>query len=367
MDAVGREHRLDLSAYSIRTDLAREAHQLAQERRGEESVPGVRIDERTENGVTTSWIWIENRQGAEETGKVPGTYLTLEVPGLRSRDSMLEDRVARHFAREFSRFLDEAGIGPDASALIVGLGNWNVTADALGPLVVKHIMVTRHLFELAPDQVAEGYRPVSAISPGVLGITGIETGEIVRGVVEKVKPDFVIAFDSLASRALSRVNTTIQVADTGIHPGSGVGNKRKALTRETLGVPVIAIGIPTVVDAVTITHDAIDFVLSHLSRQVQGIRPNPLDPLGRPTVRELQVHRVPEETGNKMMGLFGMLSPEEKRQLIHEVLSPLGQNLIVTPKEVDDFVANMAKLVANGVNCALHEAVTMDNVASHVS
>jgi spore protease len=360
-------HDVELPEYPIRTDLALEAHAMAVARRGEGTdIPGVRIDERTEDGVTTSWIRIEDEDGAEEMGKVPGTYLTIEAPALRTRDSMVEKRVSEHFAEEFARFLNEIGIGPDAKCLIVGLGNWNVTADALGPLVVKHTLVTRHLFQLAPGEVAEGYRPVSAISPGVLGITGIETSEIVQGVVEKSRPDFVIAIDSLASRALSRVNTTIQVADTGIHPGSGVGNKRKALNRETLGIPVVAIGVPTVVDAVTIAHDSIDFVLSHLSREVSGVRPNPLDPNGRPTVKDLQSHPVPPETGQKMMGLIGKLSPEEKRQLIHEVLAPLGQNLIVTPKEVDEFIANMAKMIANSINCALHEAVNMDNVASHV-
>lgn len=363
-----KEHQIDLSRYSIRTDLAREAHDMAVQQRGEgSSIPGVRIEETTENGITTSWIRIENEAGGEQMGKVPGTYLTLEVPGLRSKDSMLEQRVSTHFAEQFSQFLQEVGIGPDAKTLLVGLGNWNVTADAFGPLVVKHSMVTRHLFQLAPEQVSEGYRSVSAISPGVLGITGIETSEIVYGVVKESQPDFVIAFDSLASRALSRVNTTIQIADTGINPGSGVGNRRKALNKETLGIPVIAIGVPTVVDAVTIAYDTIDFVLSHLSREMQGIRSNPLDPYNRPTVRELEQHQVPPETKNRMMGMFGGLDPEEKRQLIHEVLSPLGQNLIVTPKEVDSFIANIAKLVANGVNCAMHEAVTMENIASHVS
>ncbi|MFC7440647.1 GPR endopeptidase [Laceyella putida] len=367
MNLERKEHQIDLSGYSIRTDLAREAHQMAVEERGDASeIPGVRVEEDTREGITTSWIWIDDQAGSEAMGKLPGTYLTIEVPALRSKDSMLEKRVSEHFAEQFGRFLSEIGIREDASCLVVGLGNWNVTADALGPLVVKHTVITRHLFELMPESVDEGYRPVSALSPGVLGITGMETSEIVHGVVEKSKPDFVIAFDSLASRALTRVNTTIQVADTGIHPGSGVGNKRKALTKESLGVPVIAIGVPTVVDAVTIAHDTIDYVLSHLGREVHGMRANPLDPHNRPSVRDLQNYQTPPETRNRMMGMFGALDPEEKRQLIHEVLSPLGQNLIVTPKEVDSFIGNMAKLLANGMNCALHDAVTMENVASHV-
>jgi len=362
-------HQIDLSHLSYRTDLAKEAHELAVQNRGEKdaSIPGVRMQEEEKDGILTSWIWIDEDAAGQEMRKVPGTYLTLEVPKLRSQDSMLEKRVAEHFAEQFQIFLDEIGIGEQDEALIVGLGNWNVTADSLGPLIVQHTMVTRHLFQLSPQSVAKGYRSVSAISPGVLGITGIETSEIVLGVVEKVKPDFVIAFDSLASRALTRVNTTIQVADTGIHPGSGVGNKRKALTKETLGIPTIAVGVPTVVDAVTIASDTVDFVMAHLNRELKGEKSNPLDVWNRPTVKDLEQQDVSADVQQQLMGMVGSLSPESKRQLIEEVLSPLGQNLIVTPKEVDSFIANIAKLIANGLNCALHEAVNMENVASHVS
>jgi spore protease len=368
MDVTTNEHRIDVdfSGYSIRTDLAREAHELALKKLGEKSaIPGIRKEEKTENGITTSWIWIDEEEGAAAIGKAPGIYLTLEIPGLRSKDSMLEQRVATYFIGQFERFLQEVGIKPDDACLMVGLGNRNVTADAFGPLVVKHSLITRHLFELAPESVGAGYRSVSAISPGVLGTTGIETSEIVYSVIEKSKPDFVIVFDSLASRALNRVNTTIQISDTGIRPGSGVGSKRKALNKEEMGIPVIAVGVPTVVDAVTITYDTIDFVLAHLSREMAGVRSNPLDPYNQPTVYQLQQHQVPLETKNQMLGIFGGLDPQEKRQLIHEVLAPLGQNLIVTPKEVDVFIMNIAKLVANGVNCALHEAVTMENITSH--
>lgn len=369
MDIMNQEHQIQLQPFSIRTDLVREAHDLAIEKhqgQGQSQIPGVRIEETEDQGITTSWIWIDDQAGAQEIGKMPGTYLTIEVPALRSKDSMLQQRVAKHFASEFSRFLQEIGIHPDATCLLVGLGNRNVTADALGPLVIEHSMITRHLFLLAPDQVAQGYRSVSGIAPGVLGTTGMETSEIVYGIVQHAKPDFVIVFDSLAARALNRVNTTIQIADTGIHPGSGVGNNRKAINKETLGIPVIAVGIPTVVDAVTIAHDTIDFVLSHVSREMQGVRNNPLDPYNRPTIRDLQSHEVSLETRNRMMGMIGTLSPEEKRGLIKEVLQPLGQNLIVTPKEVDDFIGDMAKLVALGINCALHAAVNNDNAMMHM-
>ncbi len=361
-----QEHEIDLSQYNIRTDLAVEAHNMAIGKQSGNQLPGVRVEENDQDGIHISWIWVEDDQGAQQMGKQPGTYLTIEVPKLRSKDSILQERVAEQFANEFSRYLQEIGIKADDKVLLVGLGNWNVTADALGPLVIKQSMVTRHLFELAPEQVSDGYRSVAAISPGVLGITGIETSEIVRGVVEKTKPDVVIAFDSLASRALSRVNTTIQVADSGISPGAGVGNKRKALNREELGVPVIAIGVPTVVDAVTIAHDTIDYLLAYLSREMSGVKGNPLDPLNRPSLQELTEQEVSSETKTKMLGLVGGLESDEKRQLIHEILAPLGQNLIVTPKEVDDFIGDMAKVIATGVNCSLHEAVTMDNVVTHL-
>lgn len=364
------EHFLDLGPFQVRTDLAREAHEmaLAEQKESDSEVSGVDVDEQSENGILTSWIRIKDERGAKAMGKVPGLYLTLEVPALRSQDSKLQQRVAIHFAQMFSRFLQEVGIGPDANILIVGLGNWNVTADALGPFVVKHTMVTRHLFELMPERVEQGYRPVAAISPGVLGTTGVETSEIVFGVAEQIKPDAIIAVDALASRALSRVNTTIQVADNGIHPGSGIGNKRKALNRETLGIPVIAIGIPTVVDATTIAHDTVDFVLAHLKREMGNGNPtNPLDPMNRASVKELQSQQILPEERRQMLGLVGGLDSGEKRRLIQEVLEPLGQNLIVTPKEVDSFIGDMGKLVADGLNIALHEAVNPENVSAHIN
>ena len=207
-------------------------------------------------------------------GKMIGHYVTFEVPELRKQDTGLQDRVATKLAQEFAAFLDRIGIGKDANVLIVGLGNWNVTPDALGPIVVENALVTRHFFELMPDQVAPGYRNVSAIAPGVLGITGIESSDVVQGIVERAKPDVVIAIDALASKALERVNTTIQIADTGIHPGSGIGNKRRGLTKEILGVPVIAIGVPTVVYASTIVNNTIDLMRNHVKDAEWQYGPN---------------------------------------------------------------------------------------------
>ena len=207
------------------------------------------------------------------------------------------------------------------------------------------------MFQLMPDKVEDGFRSVSAVAPGVLGITGIETSEIVHGIVKESRPDLVIAIDALASRSLERVYSTIQIADTGIHPGSGIGNKRKAIDKANLGVPVIAIGVPTVVDAVSITSDTIDYILKHLGNQMD-IR-NPFD---KPSKNP--------ENANKFLGLIGSLGDREKRQLIHEVLTPLGHNLMVTPKEVDTFMEDMATIIANSLNMALHSKVDEENVAA---
>jgi spore protease len=366
------DKQLDLSVYAVRTDLALEAREMASRERSEE-IPGVRFHSEEENGITVSKMVIETMEGGEQIGKMPGRYVTLEVPGLRNQDSELQDRVATRFAREFHAFLKDIGIQEGDSALIVGLGNWNVTPDAVGPMVVENVLVTRHLFELMPEQVEEGYRSVSAVSPGVLGITGIETSEIVYGIIEKTRPDFVIAIDALASRALERVNTTVQISDAGISPGSGVGNKRKPLTKETLGIPVIAVGVPTVVDAATIVHDAITYILAHLGRQVKEAK-NP-KPAGRLVpggftfpgkVERYTEEDMPNEAEQKaILGMIGELAEEEKRQLIHEVLAPLGHNLIVTPKEVDDYVEDIANIIASGLNAALHGAIDMENVSAY--
>ncbi|KQL53489.1 peptidase [Heyndrickxia shackletonii] len=362
-----RENQLDLSVYSVRTDLALEAHDMAVEERKNKSnedvteIEGVIVKDRKVDDIKISSVEI-TKEGEKVIGKKAGYYLTLEVQGIRQHDTVLQQKVGEVFANEFSEFLKQLNIPKDASCLIVGLGNWNVTPDALGPMVCENIIVTRHLFQLQPENVEEGYRPVSAIAPGVMGLTGIETSDIIFGVAEKSKPDFIIAIDALASRSIERVNATIQISDTGIHPGSGVGNKRKELSKETLGVPVIAIGVPTVVDAVSITSDTIDYLLKHFGREMrEEKRPSSsLAPSGMTfgEKRVLTEEDLPGEEHRKMfMGMIGALEEDEKRRLIHEVLAPLGHNLMVTPKEVDLFIEDMSNLIASGLNAALHESV----------
>ncbi len=329
----------DLSLYNIRTDLALEAKEIASEGQESPDIPGLRSETETNDGITVTRMEIENDQAAQRIGKMVGHYVTLEVPGMRQGDTELQDKVATAMAKEFEAFLKRIGITPQHSVLVVGLGNWNVTPDALGPIVVENMMVTRHFFELMPDQVSPGYRPVSAVAPGVLGTTGIESSDIVQGIAERAKPDLIIAIDALASKSLDRVNTTIQIADTGIHPGSGIGNKRKGLTKEILGVPCIGIGVPTVVYASTIVNNTMDMVFEHMKQHTDNTDP--------------------------MFGIFGKMADNERLQLVREVLSPLGHDLLVTPKEIDKFIEDIANVIASGLNAALHEAVDTDNVAAY--
>ncbi len=225
--------------------------------------------------------------------------------------------------------------------LVVGLGNWNVTPDALGPKVVDKILVTRHYFEAYKKIEDETMANVSAISPGVMGLTGIETGEIIKGIVEKIKPDLVIAVDALASRKMERVSSTIQISDTGINPGSGVGNKRKGLNEEYLGIPVIAIGVPTVVDAATMVNDTIDMIIGEMKKQ--------------------------SKVGSNFYSMLEEMESEDKYQLIKEVLNPYMGNVMVTPKEVDDLIDDLSKVIANGLNISLHPGIDLKDVNRYLN
>ena len=227
-------------------------------------------------------------------------------------------------------------IGGNDCILVAGLGNWNITPDALGPKVISKILVTRHLQGTLPDEIEETVRSVAAVSPGVMGLTGIETGEILKGITDKLQPSLLIAIDALAARRSNRINATIQLSDTGISPGAGVGNKRMMLDQETLGIPVIAIGVPTVVDAATLVNDTMDRILEEMKQQT--------------------------ETGSAFFQMLQSLEQEEKYQMIAEILGPYTGNLFVTPKEVDAVVDRLANIIANSINIALHPGVTIEDI-----
>ncbi|NSW89310.1 MAG: GPR endopeptidase [Firmicutes bacterium] len=324
---------------NVVTDLAIELRELVKERNAkqvppkEEEIPGVEVTNAGTEEIKISRVKINSIQGQNALGKPMGNYITIEVPGIKYNDMDLYENTCKALATELAGILN---LKEKSTVLVVGLGNWNVTSDSLGPKVVSKLMVTRHLVQYVPEEVEQGVRPVCAIAPGVLGITGIETGEIIRGIVDRIRPDCIIAIDSLASRRLDRVNTTIQIADTGISPGSGVGNKRMDLSRDTLGVPVIAIGVPTVVDAATIANDVIDLVLDSFINQA--------------------------EQGTQFYNMLKSIDRNEKYQLIQKVLDPYTGNLIVTPKEIDEVIERIAKVIANGINIAVHQGITLDDV-----
>ncbi|MBT1280440.1 GPR endopeptidase [Thermoanaerobacter sp. CM-CNRG TB177] len=311
--------------YSIRTDLAVEARELYKER----EIPGVKVDEKHLDGIKVTKVKILNEEGEKAMGKPVGDYITIEAPGLIERDLDLEQEVAKILADIIKEI---ANLTVNTQVLVVGLGNWNVTPDALGPRVVSNIVVTRHLKEYAPQQFGDEIRSVSAISPGVLGITGIETAEILKGVVDRIKPDLIITIDALASRRLERLSTTIQISNTGISPGSGIGNRRLSITEQSLGIPVIAIGVPTVVDAVTIANDTIEYLTEELLKQTKEESP--------------------------FYGVLKNMSQQEKYSLIQEVLAPYVHNLVVTPKEIDLLVRNIASIISRGINLALQPGLT---------
>jgi len=307
----------------VRTDLAIESGPVDEEQ------SGVEITRETFVGGNITRVRVLNEQGAQRFNKPPGLYITLECQSIAEEDADLRHEVSQQIAKELENLwpISTRAAHRAATILVVGLGNWHVTPDALGPKVVQELLVTRHLLEHAAQGLDEGLQSVCAIAPGVLGLTGIETGEIILGIVEKVRPHMVIAVDALASRSVERVGTTVQMTDTGISPGSGIGNKRKALTRETLGVPVIAIGVPTVVYAATIAREAVEQALAAMvglsHAEGAGAR--------RPT-----------------------LSKEMRQDLLQNILSPHAENLVVTPKEIDSIINNMSKVIAGGLNAGLH-------------
>ena len=284
-------------------------------------------DKEREIRVTT--VRIETENGAKTMGKPVGTYLTIEAPNLSSPD----EGIHREVSEELAKYLIEVmkKIIPesehDKEVLVIGLGNRQATPDALGPYVADNLNVTRHIVKEYGKYAAleEMNCVVSAIVPGVMAQTGMETAEIIKGVVRETKPDLLIVIDALAARNSRRLNRTIQIADTGINPGSGVGNYRNAITKETIGVPVIAIGVPTVVDAVTIVSDTMENLLSAL------------------------------ETSESLKGVglvLGGYSEAEKYELIKELIAPNLNSMFMTPKDIDETVKRLSYTISEGLNLA---------------
>ena len=252
-----------MSGFQVRTDLVLEARESVTEGKGE--LHGVRVAEYEfpESNIHITKVMIESKNAAKTMGKPVGTYITIEAPELLEADEGYHREISRCLSEELQEMLPMKEDG--VSVMVVGLGNREVTADALGPRVLDNLYITRHIVRIYGKAAYENtlVNEVSSCEPGVMAKTGMESAEIVKGVVEQAKPDALIVIDALAARSTKRLNRTIQIANTGIQPGSGVGNHRNALTEETLGVPVIAIGVPTVVDAATIVNDALEKISSN--------------------------------------------------------------------------------------------------------
>lgn len=293
---------------AFRTDLAVEAienHKTAA------TLPHVRQSDRMLEGFAVHEVRILSEDAAREIGKPQGRYLTLELDALIRREEDAFPRACKALSTLLRELLPRPNDGP---VLIAGLGNRMITPDAIGPQTADHVIATRHLVEQSPAIFAD-WRPVSALAPGVLGQTGVETGEVICGVLDRVRPAAVIAVDALAAGRLSRLLRTVQLADTGITPGAGVGNARAALNKETLGVPVIAVGVPTVVDGATLAHE--------ISSQ-----------LGQPDC---------------------------------EALDDLSQPVMITTRDIDREVADISRMIGYAVNMALHPHLSVADIDLYLS
>lgn len=333
-------HKIDLKNYEVRTDMVLD---LADKNKD------LSYENYDSNGVKVSWMNLEENN---VIGKKKGTYLTLEFDDITDDD--MKKEVASIFKEEFVKMLNKVGYKNSLRTMVIGLGNIKSTPDALGPMVSEKIIVTSHLFDMKID-VDEKLSCVSSFYPGVTGTTGIETSDYIKGVTDKVKPDLVIVVDALASSSISRVNRSIQVSDAGISPGSGIGNKRKEISKETLGVPVIAVGIPTVVDGVVIVSDTINYMIKNYAYNKNFSKKKVSKFVSKPMNYLKDDILANDEDKKMLLGLVGTLTSEELKNLIYEVLTPIGYNLMVTPKEVDFVIEKLSDIISYGINNSLHK------------
>ena len=310
--------------FNFRTDLASERRDIFKKANSiENEINGIESEkEELNENISVERVKITNEEGQNAIGKPIGNYITMDIKQLRIAQDEDIEKSSEILSNELKKIID-SHIDKQGEILVVGLGNIYVTPDALGPKVINEIEVTRHIINYLPQYVEEGTRMVSAISPGVLGTTGIETLEILKGIVDNTHPKLVIVIDALASRSIERISSTIQLSDTGIVPGAGVGNTRVELSEKTLGIPVVAIGIPTVVETAVLVNDCLDLFITKLQEEA------------------------------KSNEYLNQLKEQDNYETIKEALIPKEYNLIVTPKEIDDLIENMSEVVAKGINMAM--------------
>ncbi len=309
---------------NFRTDLASERRDLYKKaNKIENDVNGIESEKQEiDENISVERVKITNEEGEKAIGKPIGNYITIDIKKLKLAQEEDIQKASETLTDELKKILD-LHVQKQDEIIVLGLGNIYVTPDALGPKVINEIDVTRHLIKYLPEYVEEGTRSVSAIAPGVLGTTGIETVEILKGIVENTHPKLVIVIDALASRSIERISSTVQISDTGIIPGGGVGNARSEISEKTLGIPVIAIGIPTVVETAVLVNDSLDLFIGKLQEEA------------------------------KSNDYLNKLKEEDNYEEIKQALIPQDYNLIVTPKEIDDLIENMKDIVARGINFAV--------------
>ena len=309
--------------YNFRTDLAVERTNLYRKANKLEEIDGIETEDQEINeNIIVSRVKITNENGEQAIGKKRGVYVTIDLKDLKVADEDEIQKASETLSNELKTLIQNHVQSKD-DIMVVGLGNIYVTPDSLGPKVINEIDVTRHIIKYLPQYIDENARPVTAISPGVLGTTGIETYEILKGIVDNVKPKLIIVIDALASRSIERISSTIQISDTGIVPGAGVGNTRAEISERTLGIPVIALGIPTVVESAVLVNDCLDLLIEKMQNEA------------------------------KSNVYLNQLKEQDNYEKIKDVLNPQNYNMIVTPKEIDDLIENMKDVVARGINMSL--------------
>lgn len=322
--------KIDLSKLNLRTDLIIEENNIKQQKK---IINGIEISKSYKNGnyITISFEDITNFEEREKIGKI------------------LENILKEIYLNNNIQDNDEC--------LIIGLGNIKSTPDSLGVKVIDDILVTKHLFIYSNPK--EGIRSVSTFTPGVMANTGLESANIIKALIKEEKPKFIIVIDALASLSIDRINKTIQITDTGIHPGSGIGNNRKEISKKTIGIPVIAIGVPTVVSSSTIVYDTIEYLYKHISYIKNNEDINKLSFIKNKKYKnKIKNNKLTQKEENTLLGLFGQLNNNDKLSLIKEVLNDIGLELIVTPSEIDFLIDKLSNTIANSINNSLHRQIS---------
>lgn len=337
------KHEIDLKDYSIRTDLITEIIEDKEEN-------GINKKVVMEGDIRVTEVYL-NKEGAKSLNKKEGNYITIEFEDVTDKDNY--KKVEKVFVKYLKKILKKNNFKENDSVLIIGLGNEKSTPDALGPLTLNHVLVTRHLFLI--NKQGEDYRCTSIFKPGVTGNNGIETSDMILKITEAVKPNMIIVIDALASFSIERVCTTIQMTDTGIHPGSGVGNDRKEISKESFGIPVIAIGVPTVVDAATITHNTIGYMYKYFSyAKEESTKSSSKLKVGNVNYLKKNI-KINDEDKKSLFGILGNLEEDEVKKFLYEVLNPIGYNFMVTPKEIDFVLNKLSTILGEGMNKVFHK------------